>query len=279
MRTSILTRSVITTASLAIASVTLVAAPAGAKPTATADGVTREKVLAAAAALKTEDEATYVAGVKAIRSITHRACAIDIDNGEVVEEFYPIGLEPPTNADGVVVIGVIGNDFDNTYRLCVVGAVAATDPGFTLQGSSTLTAGTRTVTVPLSGDVTTTRIDPTADETLDALTFSAAGGSVKITTTPTTYKVIKKKTKVEKARAKRAYDKKLKTAKKTYTKALDKAGKSKSKKAAAKKAYAAKRAAAKAAYKYAIASYRIVHGTTSSTDARPFTLTMPQGSM
>jgi NifU-like protein involved in Fe-S cluster formation len=276
MRTSILTRSVITTASLAIASVALVAAPAVAKPAATPEGVTREKVLAAAATFRAQDEATYVTGLKTVSGILHRACAIDIDSGEVIQDFYPIPVEPPVNADGVVILGFIGNNFDNTYRLCVVGAVAATDPGFALQGSATLTAGTKTVTVPLAGDVTTSRID-LIDQDINAVTFSAAGSSVKISTTTTSTKVADKKTKVEKKRAKSAYDKKLKAAKKTYTRALDKAGRSKSKKAAAKKAYAAKKASAKAAYRYAIASYRIVQKTTSTADSRPFTLTMLQG--
>jgi hypothetical protein len=295
MSPSILTRSVVAVASLALGSVALAANPAtaaGAKAATTPAGVTRDMVLSAAAGFRGEGDP--LSAYKAMFAMVNRACSVDTDSGEridVDEADAPdvIPASTRSNADAVVILADIESLFSGTKRQCIVLAVAATEPGFTLTGNSTLTvetqpagdgpilmkaaAGPATLVTPLSGDVSTTTFKvPAGEEAADG-TFSVNGSSVKITTVTTSKKVPDKKTKAEKKKAKKTYAKRLKAAKAKYEKALDRAGSSKTKKAAAKKAYSKRKSSAKAKYKYAIANYRIVRKTTSTTDSRPFTLT------
>ncbi|MET0929665.1 MAG: hypothetical protein ABWX74_09105 [Aeromicrobium sp.] len=288
MRPTILSRSLIAAASLAIASAALVAAPAQAASTssaATSAGVTREMVLTLAAGMRTADESTYPVLLKAARGILNRACAVDPDIEALISVDEPTAVAVPGHADGVLVTGTIINFAADGGRQCAVGAVAAGAPDFTLQGSATLNAvisddadATTPVvlTTALSADVSTTALlVPVGQELAGDPTFSASGSSVKVTKVTASKKVTDKKTRSEKKAAKKKYDKALKAAKKSYDKALKKAGGSKTKKSAAKKAHAAKKAAAKTAYKYAIANYKLVKKTTSSTDSRPFSIGTP----
>lgn len=275
---SVLSRSVVAVASLAIASAGLGAAPADAASTSaavTSAGVTRDMVLTAAAGYRTQEDATYAATMTAARSIVNRACAVNADIGESIGGFEAAATDTVSSADGIFIISSIQNVVDETYRLCVVGAVAATAPTFTLQGSVTVTTGPTTVTAPLSGDVTTSAFAIPNGQDFSQSSLTASGTSLKVTKGTTSTKVKDKKTKAEKKKAKEAYAKRLKAAKKAYEKALKKAGSSKSKKAAAKKAYAKTRASAKAKYKYAIAGYKLVRKTASTTDSRPFAITNP----
>lgn len=290
---SILSRSAVAIASLAVGSAALVAAPAHADTPSSAvtpAGVTRETVLTAAAGVRSMDDSTYPTTTKALRSIVNRSCNVTSDDGEALVEVDADSLPPAAHADGLVVFGYIVNFAQQSARECVVGAVAAVDPGFTLTGNASLTVNTvptdapglsiavgpTTINSTLSGDVTTTTFSTPQGESLDGgAIYSANGSSVRVTKVTTTQKVTDKKTKAQKKVAKKAYAKRLKAAKASYAKALKKAGSDKTKKAAAKKAYANKKASAKAKYKYAIADYKLVKKTTSVTDSRPFTIATP----
>lgn len=255
MRTSIITRSVVATASLAIASVALAAAPAD---------VTRDMVLAAASGLRAADaadESLSSATQKALRSIALRSialrsCGVDADNGDILPYVDGLPTQPNADADGVIVYAPIYNTVDNSAtRYCLVGAVAPTAAGFTLTGSGSLNvvtvadsatlergsvgiaAGPTSLALPMSGDVAATAFTVPANEGLGEVSLAASGASVKVTKTTTTVK-----------------DKKTKAEKKAYTK---------------------KKASAKAAYKYAIADFKIVKKASSQTDSRPFSIATP----
>jgi hypothetical protein len=295
MSPSILTRSVVAVASLALGSVPLAANPAiatGAKAATTPAGVTRDMVLTAAANFRSGGDP--VKGYQAVFAMVNRACSVDADSGERIDiddadapDVIPAATK--SHADAVLIRVTIESIFGGSTRECIVLGVAASEPGFSLTGNSTLTvetqpagdgpilmkaaAGPATLVTPLSGDVSTTTFKvPTGEESTDG-TFSVDGSSVKITTVTTSKKVPDKKTRAEKKKAKKTYAKRLKAAKARYEKALDRAGSSKTKKAAAKKAYSKRKSSAKAKYTYAIANYKIVRKTTSTTDSRPFTLT------
>jgi hypothetical protein len=297
MRTSIVSRLVVAAASLAVGSAALVASPARAAETATAAtpaGVTREAVLTVANAFRTQ-QGDALAAYRAMFSIVNRACAVDADGGERIQDLDQRVTSTRNQADGVVIFAEITNLLGQTTRECVVAAVAAVEPGFTLTGSSTFTvttspaqdpgpivlgstsiaAGPATITTPLSGDVVTATVNVPAGEQLEDASFSAAGSAVKVTTVTTTKRIADKKSKAEKKAAKKTYAKRLKAAKKAYAKALDRAGGSTSRKAAAKKAYTKRKASAKAKYAYAVAGYRIVRKKTQQTDRRPFSVSTP----
>ena len=278
MRTMTLARAVIASAALAVSATALTATTATA---ATPSGITRESVLTAAAGFRASPDNPGSPALKALRSIVHRGCSVDVDNGELLSPTVEaVSTTTGASADGLVAYGEIVNIVDGTTRDCVIAVVASVLPDFTLSGSSTLSVQTNpgnktvTVTTPLSGDVTAsapiTVVEPN-ELTGGFPSFTASGATTKTTNVPAV-KVTDKKSKSEKRAAKKKYAERLEVAKKSYKKALAKAGSSKSKKSAAKKAYAAKRAAAKAQYTYAIAGYRIVKKATTVTDARPFSL-------
>jgi hypothetical protein len=282
MRASALSRSIVATAAVAVGSVTLVAAPATA---ATPSGINREMVLTATNGIRaayTSGDKPSTAALRAVRAIVNRACDVDADGGEFIDDKSLTGLpvQAGGSADGLAAGAQIVNFVTETARTCVVGVVTSTTPGYELSGTATLSATTspgnqvRTATTSLSGDVATTAPLQADSGGFSAVpTFSATGAATKTTTVPA--KTVKdKKTKAEKKAAKKKYDKRLATAKKTYEKALKKAGSSKSKKAVAKKAYSAARKSAKAKYRYATANYRIVKKATKAKDVQPFNLAL-----
>jgi len=275
MRTSLLSRSVIAVATLGIGSVALAAVPASA---ATASGITRDQVLAAAAGVRSEPvsvEGQYSPSTdRALRVLANRACSIDRDGTQLIIGFLADATDAGASADGVVVTAVIADLAGQSegYKGCSFGALATTDGAFTLSGSATLGSA---APVALSGDAFATApviFNAEGEGAFAPPAFTASGSATRSFDVTTSTKVKDKKTKSEKKAAKTTYAKRLAAAKKSYQKALDKAGKSKSKKAKAKKAYSAKRATARAAYKYAIAGYKIVKKTTQQTETRPFTV-------
>jgi hypothetical protein len=282
MRTSILSRSVIAVASLAIGSVALAATPATA---ATPSGVTRDMVLTAANGVRTAEAngAEYSrATSRALTAITTAGC--DVQEG--AEEYAYISDVKPTSAgddaDGLLIDARVYNNVIESSMYCTIAAFATTDGSFRLSGSATVTGDkydenldeyvpTTLQTTGLSGDVFVTA--PVNTRGISNLTASASGNATKTTTVKTSRKVLDKKTRSEKKAANAKYDQRVKAAKKSYAKALDKAGNSKTKKAAAKKAYSAKKKSYKAKLKYATAKYKIVKGTKKVTETRSFSIT------
>lgn len=284
---SILTRSAVAIATLAIGSAAVAASPATA---ATASGVTRDMVLTAAngarAADAGETEGYSDATTKAVRSILNRACSIDTDGGEFVNGFDIYPTAPGGSADGVLLTGFISNNMTWNGRPCVVGAIATTDASFNLAGTVSLDGDTydnstfRKQSIQnLSGDVYVTQ--PLAipeNGGYDEAAFAATGNAVKDTSTTTTKSVPDTKTAFEIEKAKAKYDSRIAKAKKSYAKALDKAGDSKSKKSAAKKKYQAARNKAKAQLAYATGGVKNIEQTTVKTEARPFYVSASTGS-
>jgi hypothetical protein len=282
MRTTFLSRSIIAAAAFAAGSAALASVPATAS---TPSGITREMVLTAAdgirAAYSSGDEPS-TATIKAVRAIVNRACNVDADGGEFVDNNSLTGLpvQAGGSADGLAAGGQIVNILTDTARSCIVGVVTSTTPGYDLSGTATLSATSspgnqvRTVTAPLSGDVAATAPLLAGGGGFSGMaTFSATGAASRTVVVPA--KTVKdKKTKAEKKAAKKKYAKRLQAAKKAYAKALERAGGSTTKRAAAKKAYSAARQSAKAKYRYATADYRIVKKATTTTDSRPFSLAL-----
>jgi hypothetical protein len=288
MRSSILSRSVVALATVAIGSAALAATPANA---ASASGVTRDQVLTAANGVRaaTGAQPSYSAAtVRAMRAIVVAGC----DAGDASPFLNTVrAVTTSDDADGLIITASIDTFSDN--YLCTVAAFATSDTSSTLSGTVKI-AGTVDSTVFGPGFPTTasTPVDQTSALSGDAyvtpairtqysdfgptnvnVDASATGTATKTTTTTTNVKVKDKKTKSEKKAAKKKFSKRLAQAKKNYVKALDKAGSSKSKKAAAKRVYAKARALAKAKYKYATAGYKIVKKKSTISDARPFSIT------
>lgn len=272
MRTSILSRAVVAVAALGIGSAALAAVPATA---ATPSGITRDEVLTAANGLRIADPTDEQQSITsaAVRDIFKKGCGIPADSNDFTM-YFSEPTEAGDDADGVLLSGYV---YVDPMRACSIGVVATTDPAFQLSGVVTLSTqpsgedapATTVRSEALTGDVFAT----TPVEDLFGLSMTATGSSTKTTSAPGTKKIADKKSKAEKKAAKSKYEKRLKAAKKKYVKALDKAGNSKSKKSAAKKAYSKSRASAKAKYQYAIAGYKIVKTTVSTTENRPFSIT------
>jgi hypothetical protein len=290
MRHSLLSRSAVAVASLAVGSAALAATPANA---VSSSGVTREQVLTAVngvrAAVAT-DSSYSKATTRAISAIVIKVCDVDISAGEYFYQQSPrTDVVPATagdDADGLRISARLVDPVNNNNTSCDFAAFASTAPGFQLSGTATVTGQRSTDgnTSPyqqvsnLSGDAFTTPaiiIDSAREGRLDNVVASATGNATKTSTVTTSKKVKDKKSKSEKKAAKKKYAKRLAQAEKNYDKALDKAGSSKSKKAAAKRVYAKARALAKAKYKYATAGYKIVKKKSTVTDVRPFSITTP----
>lgn len=271
MRTSILSRSVIAIASLAITSAALAATPATA---ATAPSVTRDLVLTAANGLRLTDptEAQVEATFRAMQRIAVRSCALDTELGEffILDEFVPVTAS--NNADGLLIRGQVGSFGLGLSRDCTIAAFTATDPAFRLSGSVNI-SGVKVgedepVTVRLHSGVLAANVyvtKPIDAREYDNLTASASGSATKTTTTTTSTKVSTPKSAAQKKAAKKKYNAKVKAAKKKYAKA----GKTKK----AKQVMTKSISRAKKVYKSAIASFKIVKKTTSKTDKRPFSIT------
>ncbi len=280
MRTSVLSRSVVVIAALAVGSAALAAAPATA---ATPSGITRDQVLTAASGIR----AAYASGddiskptAKAVRAIVQRACAVNSDDGEILYEINGIPTGAGASADGLVAYGQIYNVVEGTVRDCVAGAIASSTPEHMLSGNVTVTAKVSpgdqpiTVSAPLGGDVAVTPPISTAQNAFTQEPAMTASGAATRTVTVPAKTVKDRKTSKQKRAAKKKYVKKLASLEASYDRAVKKAGGSATKKAAAKKTYAARKKAAKAAYRYAIANYRIVTKATTTRDVRPFTLSL-----
>ena len=291
MRPSVLTRSAIAVATLSLGSLGLAAVPAQAD---TPSGITRDEVLTAVngvRALQTNNTRLSLATARALRNIANKGCGVSTNFSDL--EYAGLQAIDVTgsgdDAEGILITARVGIQTIESSNDCTIAAFATADGSFQLSGTAQIT-GTRynettqadeavvLRTQALSGDAfVTTPVDADSISGLneDSVTASAVGNASKTTTVTTSVKVKDKKTKSEKAKAKTKYTMKIKSVKKSYAKALDKAGKSKSKKAAAKKVYKAKRAAAKAAYTYAIADFKLVKKSSSTTENRPFSVKTP----
>lgn len=281
MRTSILSRSVIALATLAITSAALTVAPANA---ATPAGVTRGDVLATASAVRaetTDDPSDYSpATQRLLRKLALSTCHVDAEGGESVLAFLAVPVESGRHADGLMASAFIytpgaGPHDDGAFRACSFGALATASAGSVLSGTATLT-GSTTIASRLSGDVfmTPVMIDATAEDDQQEAplpSFSATGESAQSTTTTTSTKTWTPKTAKQKKAAKKSYATKLKAAKKTYQKALKRACHDKGKKSKAKRAYDKKKASAKRSYKRAIAkTSTIIRNTRTTVTKTPF---------
>jgi hypothetical protein len=291
MRTSILSRSVVAVATLAIGSVALAATPATA---ASANGVTRDQVLTAVngvRAAQANDTTRFSAATsRALRAIVVAGCDVSQDDDEYANLQGIEVANSGDDADGLLISAYVQRPFSGS-ELCTLAAFATTDTSSTLSGTATVTGDRRTYDAQ-SDEYTQVPFTQTSALASDAFltpaivspnnggngyvsntTAAASGNATKTTKVTTSTKVKDKKSKSEKKAAKKKFSKRLAQAKKNYAKALDKAGSSKSKKAAAKRVYAKARALAKAKYKYATAGYKIVKKSKTVTEVRPFSIT------
>lgn len=277
MRSSVLSRSVVAIATLALGSAVLASVPASA--TTSAD-VTRGQVLNAAQLVRTDPGTgtgnpmeSAPATSKALRVLANRACAVDHDE-EVAIYNFGLPVAPGGSADGLIVMAQIIDPSEGSLqsgRVCIFGALAAAKGSTTLAGTAKLTTDAAR-TYRLSGDVYVTPArsfefdysQPEAEPPFDVqdLAFTATGTATTLTKVTTTKTIKTPKTKAQKKSAKKKYNQALASAKKSYKKALKKAGSSKSKKAAAKKAYSKKKASAKKTYQKRIATSKVTTVTT-----------------
>lgn len=288
MRASILSRSVIAIASLALGSAALAATPATA---ATPPSTSRDLILSIASDVRAAD----VAGVeypiptfRRINRLIERGCGFELDGLNEIDFALVRPAEPAGPvADGLIVMAWL-TEYDDgaheTHRTCTFAALATTNAAFSLGGDVELTieaydndAGTfvppATTSSRMSGDtfLTPARNLP-GPLSLVAASFAATGSATRPFYVTKTEKVPTPKTTKQIKAAKKTYNKKKAAAKKAYNKAVKKAGKSKKQKTAALKAHNKKKAAAKVAYKKAIARFKIVTTTTGHSETRPFTL-------
>ena len=279
MRHTILSRSAIAVASIAVGSAAFAAVPANA---ASSSDVTRAQVLTAANATRTDPNSyeEYLAAQRAVRPLATRACNVDTDGGEFLSYSNGRSVQPSAGVDGIVISAYITNNDADTSRYCNVAALATPSESTKLAGTATLTgtdpysSGADATKVygssTLSGDVFVTPIVDVPD--YGRVQLDASGTANTTTITSTTTKVKDVKTKAEKKKAKKTYANRLKAAKKAYTKALRKADR-KSEKAAAKRAYSVKRSSAKAKYKVAVANYKLVTRIKPVVSVAVFTVT------
>ena len=281
MRSTLLTRSVVSVTSLAIGSVALAATPAVAVPAAA--GSTRDQIIATAAVLRLDNPTIeqYSAAAKALRVIASRGCSVDFESGEYVSVYQAAAFATGDDADGVLISADVfypdGDSFSR--RDCTITALITTDASFSLSGSVSISASksgpvadTTILTAPLSGGTFVSPIADVNNFSSSSVSSTATGSATRTTTTPVVEKVKDPLSKAEKKAAKKKYVKRLAQAKKNYAKALDKAGRSKSKKAAAKRIYAKARALARAKYATATAGYTLRKSTRTTVENRPFSI-------
>lgn len=308
MRTSILTRSAVAVATLAIGSAALVAAPAQA---ATSNGITRDEVLAAAAGLRVDQPspggpgesgpivlsaaaAELTPGEKALASLAAKGCGITPSPETPV---FGQPAETPDGVDGLVVIALLSGEPASEYlsdaELCTFVALAPVATRSTFTGGVNVTGATLRPTadgIPSFpfGDVTVTA--SSEQYTLSGDVFASparttsggftvlgfdAEGLVKSPSSKqalSSVKIADKKTKADKRAAKKAYVKRLKAVKKSYAKAVKRARGNTVKKVEARMLYSARRSAAKATYAYAVADYKLVNLRGATTDERRFSV-------
>jgi hypothetical protein len=250
MHTSILTRTVISVASLAIGSVALAAAPASADTPA---GITREAVL------KVASDARFVGGPfgseldPAAQALVEKVCGLPSSAKAQVR------LDPGTDQDGVdgfLARAVVEGTEETASRTCTFAAFATSEPFSSMSGTANISAqqpdliefraAAPSHDYALSGDVYVTA--PVDDIGFNDFADATASGTVTRTEAArtTTSRVITPKTTARKAAARKAYQRTIDKAQAKLAKALKKAGNSSSKKAAARKTYAARKKAAKA---------------------------------
>jgi len=311
MRTSLLSRSVVAVATLGISSVALAAVPASA---ASPSGVTRQQVLSVldmfrAGTAGDFDDLEDLENIQdSVAGIVSAACGVQIDpesNDSFLRDARPILGK---RVEGLLITAFVDHDPDdetNAEEPCTFGVLATSDDNATLVGEATIgytpdppedddqsdRAAPAEIPAPLtstlSGDVFTS---PVLNHTADgqsiyrSVTFTANGTTTtttsETTTTTTTVakKVWDKKSTSEKRSAKKKYVKRLKAAKATYQRALGRANGDATKKAAARQAYRTQRAAFATSYKYATWNYRYVKrpattsATRTGTDSRPFSV-------
>ena len=289
MRTSILTRSAVAVATLAVGSVALAAVPATA---ATPSGITRETVLTAVNGIRAAgpDSTDYSDATQAaLDELIAKACDFPAVGSNRTEGFG-VKAVTPGSADGIVVSVYLHENptgASTSHRLCNFGALVPTDSSATLTGDATITVTTApfdqtlraaaapqttSSTTKLSGDVAVTANVGLPDDQLNGVTtadLSASGEAVKTLGGVVTKKIWDNKSRAEKSLAKKKYDKRIARAKQTYKKAVSRAGGDNAKKAVAKKVYAAQRAAYQRKYNLAVWNYRYVKedGTTTARSA------------
>lgn len=266
MRTSLLSRAVVAVATLGIGSFALAAAPATA---ATANGITRDMVLAAAAGVRADGDFPFSdATGAALDALASRSC--DLTGATEVQNFAE-AIDTRGSVDALIVVSRF--TVSEVVRDCTFVAIASSDAAHRLSGTLSVTDfGTNdgATPYPLTGDVVVSAA-VTADADSFDTGFKAVGATVGMTKTVTTYKVPDKKTKSDKALARKKYDTRVTNAKRAYVKALAKAD-SKVEKKAAKKAYSARKARAKKKYRYAVASYKLAKVRTTQDVLHPFSV-------
>lgn len=268
MHSTLLTRSAVAVASLAIGSVALGAAPA------TADvpsGVTRQTVLAAA---KDTDGPDALALAKSVcKTDSDEFRAADFFRSEDVEGLLiSVYVPPATESES------------DAPRFCTFAVFAPTAPFATLSGSTTISVSPAEIdtlsaqavapsqTFSLSGDVYVT--DVLTDQ---AYAFNADGTAsgdvikVEQATTANT-RVSTPKSTEYKAAALKSYKRTVAKAQTKLAKALKRAGDSTSKKAAARKAFTTRKKAAKATLHIRWSSDKktVVTTTVGATTKTPF---------
>lgn len=279
MRTSLLSRSVIAVASLAIGSVALAATPASA---AGPDVITRDLVLALAQAPSSSDISDDE------QLLVDLACDFETADEDYIHDVYSTPFVTD-NADGVLVTADLHEpsaDDGSTDRYCTFAAMVTTDEAFTLSGNALITLTgdqmvpqraadliEQTATAPLSGNLFVTEpINVDSTFNLMAASLTTTGNATRSVNVTTSENVTVAKPKPKSAVTK--YAKRLKAAKKWYAKKIAKAGNSSAKKAAASKAYAAKKAAYKKAYDKVYYTTKAGTKTTVQTENRPFDVTV-----
>jgi hypothetical protein len=293
MRTSILSRSAIAVATLAIGSAALVAAPATA---ATSNGVTREEVLAAAAAVRADaaSEATSDSTQAKLAALAAKVCGPTVD-----DRFNVFGqpVSTPDSVDGltITVIQPTGMPeetppFPSPFLgidSCTFVAVAPIGGATTFAGDLSVSTATLDPfagpfgpgqstsdnVYALSGDV----FSSPPMKVTHSVNFSAMAAEGLVTSENgqrvlTVSKIADKKSKAAKKAAKARYVKRTKAAKKTYARALKRAGSNRAAKDAARMTYLSRRASLKSAYAYAIADYKLVKTRSRQADARRFSV-------
>lgn len=276
MRSSILTRSALAVASLAIGSVALTAAPATAD---TPSGVTRELIASSARGTFTDDNDT------ATKTLISKVCK----SGTVADEDYTSRTFIfSDDVDGVLVQARVDRQegVEGSGRYCTFAALATVAPYASLSGTVTISADqldrsarvsdaavlSRSFT--LSGDVYVTEPITTVDYAFGS-TGVASGSVVKVEqATTSTSRVSTPKSSAVKSKALASYQRTIASAKAKLSKSLKKAGDSRSKKAAARKIYAARKKAAKATLHVRWSSDKktVVTTTVGTTTTSPFTL-------
>lgn len=278
MNTPILTRAVVSIASLAIGSVALAAAPASAD---TSTGTTRQDVIAMAS----DARSTFYNGydiTPATQAFAEKVC------GFTSAQDASVRVNPSdrsTGVDGLLVRAVVEGSNETPSTTCTFAAFAAAEPFSTMSGTANITVDVpvigdfRAAAAPshdytLAGDVYVTA--PVSDIGYDDLAVATASGDVTRTEAArtTTSRVVTPKTTAVKVAARKAYQRTIDKAQAKLARALKKAGSSSSKKAAARKTYAARKKAAKAKLHIAWLGDKktVVTTVPTSSSTKPFTL-------